>query len=727
MLKKWWIMILLAVLLLTAGAYAETLSFTLPVHSGSVEIHSTDLDGENWLFLPAFADLAALFPDAAETEQEGVWEQDGLFIMQSENLRSFFLFSDDPVAQGRSFIDNSPGHSDITTASMALVNTAGEVEYSDRIRSLRGRGNSTWGEPKKPYQFKLENRADLLKTGDPTEQNRTWVLLADAWDPSLLRNRISLDMALELGMPEASHSEHVDLYYDGEYRGVYLLAEKVELGEGRIEEQSYQELIDIWNKHAGIMDTNLLPSGQDTNRFGSEYHYIESIVETGNPQTGAYLLEMEGENTLSDRSWFRLPDGSIIGCKDPDTASREMMRFISERLTEARMTVSNGGVNPENGRTLEDDFDVDAFARAALLYELSYSGSGYHFSSSFFILPAGEMRFRPGTVWDFDLTWRYFRLGDNERGVGIKDPDGWLIEFYQIPAFRDAMKRIYEEELRPMIEEILLGEKHGRHLKPLDAYANELRSAQRMNYKLWGQHEYIRGLYSTTFDGEVELFRQFTEQRHRWMYDVFTTYSDEKYVHLTMLCYYAHVGDDPVFTALPWSQAEILSFTQEELTEATEEDYALWQAEVFVSTETKDPVFVLNGTPLESELQEDGSYRLLFTFEDISYRPLDYDGEDVGLIFDFESYCRNYPDIAEEYSWDQDAIMYYFFDEGIYEGQMGNAYFWPRLILMSNNELNDFLGEDWQMYYWEFLEYGYYEGWQLNTGAGFHPLVENAL
>lgn len=730
MFKKCRMLLLITLLFCAAEACAETRGFSLPVQRGSIEIHTTILSEDEeaeWLFLPSFADLFSLFPDAEETEEEGVWESNGLFIMQSANLRTLFLFSDDPVERGRAFIDASPHHRDETTGSMMLVNTEGTVDHLDRLRSLRGRGNSTWEQPKSPYQFKLESRADLLKTGAPSEMNRTWVLLADVYDPSLLRNRISLDMALELGISEASHSEHVDLYYDGEYRGTYLLAEKVELREGRIEEDGYQEIIDEWNKFAGIVNTDLLPSGQDTNRFGCDYHYVEGIPDTGIPTLGAYLLEMEGGNTLSDRSWFTLPDGSIIGCKNPDIASQSMMRYISERLTEARMTLAAGGVNPETGRTIEDDFDVDAFARAALLYELCYSDSGYRFSSSYFVLPAGETRFRPGSVWDFDLTWRYHRLGDNERGVGLKDQSGWLPDFYSVPAFREAVKRIYENEFCPIVEDIFLGEQQGRYLKPLSAYAEELRSAQRMNYKRWGQYEYIRCLYSTTFDGEVDLLRRFASERQEWLYDIFVTRSAEDTIHLTMLSYYAHAGDEPLIVPLPWQQAEILAAFSEEISEATEDEYAVYQTEILLTTQTPDPVFVLNGTPLNAEVQEDGSYRLLFTFEDISYRPVDYYDQDVGLVYDFDTYCRNYPHIAEALDYDPEAIMNYFFDEGIYEGQMGNAYFWPFLIRMNNGYLNEILGEDWDQYYWMFLEYGYYEGWQLATAAGFHPIVKDSL
>ena len=237
----------------------SSVTVQIPLHGAEAEIRAKEINGETWLFLPAFADMQGLYPGAYETDEEGVWYDDasGMYLMQSENLRTLFLFSDDPVNQGRAYIEGSLRHETYTTAAMALVDTDGYVSHAGDIRKLRGRGNGTWKDsrPRRPYQFKLEERADLLDIG---QSARTWVLLADITDGTFLHNRIALDLALELGMEETSHSEHVDLYYDGEYRGLYLLAEKVEIGASRVDERDYDELLETWNDKVGQRDLNIL-------------------------------------------------------------------------------------------------------------------------------------------------------------------------------------------------------------------------------------------------------------------------------------------------------------------------------------------------------------------------------------------------------------------------------------------------------------------------------------
>ena len=71
---------------------------------------------------------------------------------------------------------------------------------------IRGRGNSTWGMPKKPYRLKLTDKQSLL--GMPS--SRDWVLLANYSDKTLLRNALALDLGAKLGMAWTPRSAFVE-------------------------------------------------------------------------------------------------------------------------------------------------------------------------------------------------------------------------------------------------------------------------------------------------------------------------------------------------------------------------------------------------------------------------------------------------------------------------------------------------------------------------------------
>ncbi len=53
-----------------------------------------------------------------------------------------------------------------------------------KMKYIRGRGQGSWGMDKNPYKIKLEEKADLFGMG----KSKTWVLLANYFDDSLMRN-----------------------------------------------------------------------------------------------------------------------------------------------------------------------------------------------------------------------------------------------------------------------------------------------------------------------------------------------------------------------------------------------------------------------------------------------------------------------------------------------------------------------------------------------------------
>ena len=101
----------------------------------------------------------------------------------------------------------------------------GNVEF-------KGRGNSTWTFfHKKGYQIKFDDKTSVLGM----EKAKKWVLLANAADETLMHNMLAYGLASDLEMEYVTEFEYVDLWVDGEYRGNYILGEKIETGSGRVE------------------------------------------------------------------------------------------------------------------------------------------------------------------------------------------------------------------------------------------------------------------------------------------------------------------------------------------------------------------------------------------------------------------------------------------------------------------------------------------------------------
>ncbi|MDO4483713.1 MAG: CotH kinase family protein [Clostridia bacterium] len=108
-------------------------------------------------------------------------------------------------------------------------NQPAETAYT--LSYIRGRGNSTWKQDKKPYKFKLEKGANLLGMG----KGKHWVLLANALDPTMMRNELTYRIAQQLGLPYTPKMVPVNLMMNGKYLGVYELGNQVRIAGNSID------------------------------------------------------------------------------------------------------------------------------------------------------------------------------------------------------------------------------------------------------------------------------------------------------------------------------------------------------------------------------------------------------------------------------------------------------------------------------------------------------------
>ena len=96
---------------------------------------------------------------------------------------------------------------------------------------VKVRGNSTAMTAKKSFTFKFDKKKDLYGMG----KGKKWVLLANPFDPTLLRSYIAFDFAQELGLSYTSRQKIVELWLDGKFRGCYTLMEPVQEGKDRVD------------------------------------------------------------------------------------------------------------------------------------------------------------------------------------------------------------------------------------------------------------------------------------------------------------------------------------------------------------------------------------------------------------------------------------------------------------------------------------------------------------
>lgn len=113
---------------------------------------------------------------------------------------------------------------------LTLIDGEGGVD-SLGTAGIEGRGNSTWHEPKKPYNVKLDKKRSILGM----HKSKQWVLLANAfWDRTQMHNAIAYEMARKTDYAWVQDGRFIELLFNGKHKGLYYLCEKIRIEDDRI-------------------------------------------------------------------------------------------------------------------------------------------------------------------------------------------------------------------------------------------------------------------------------------------------------------------------------------------------------------------------------------------------------------------------------------------------------------------------------------------------------------
>ena len=280
--------------------------------------------------------------------------------------------------------------------SLEIVDDNGKSYYQNTQVGVKGRGNSTWGYPKKPYTLKLPEKEDLIGVG---AKGKRWVLLANWMDRTLLRNDVAFEIARRTRLEWTPSGEFVELFINGVHQGNYWLGEQIKVGKGRLDADWLIE-----------MDTYY----DATWRFYSSYGRRVNDWKTGMP----------------------------IGVKEPDDDEMN-----ADKLQEIKDLVSGveEAIYKSKGR-YDEKINVPSFIDWYLVHELTYNLEPNHPKSCYFYFRGGVMY--AGPVWDFDW-YTFVPVYD---GLGIRYSI-YFEKLFLYPAFVSDLKARWQE-LKPLLADM---------------------------------------------------------------------------------------------------------------------------------------------------------------------------------------------------------------------------------------------------------------------------------
>ncbi len=413
-------------------------------------VGSYDKSGsESYMFLPNTVNAAALKVRYSGTVRT-VSALDGATVTFG-STKLIFMQSSLPsmniVLNAGESLDTINASKDAKIGASVAISGADNDKYNLPYTAIqmKTRGNTTFWPDKKPYQIKFDKKTNLFGMG----KAKKWILLANYYDGTCVRTKVFFDLAQEIGLSNTSESVFVDLYIDGDYRGVYQLIEKIEAGDSRVDLKDEAGVILEMDTPQRISDINdpYFMSAISARPFAFKETVFDFEDTTPEGKAKISRIKAFAENHINNFE-------SAIYAKDPDW------------------------------NTISSMIDVDSFILYYFLNEYGEQVDCMYASTYFYIDGPGDV-LHCGPCWDFD------------RICGFNDPVPantdylknltdtvdryrceWYKELFRNPEFVARANELYESVVKPAFDTAKVN-------AMIDSYQQMIMPSLRMNHVKW--------------------------------------------------------------------------------------------------------------------------------------------------------------------------------------------------------------------------------------------------
>lgn len=400
---------------------------------------------------------------------------------------------------------------------------AKKYNYDGTIQ-IKGRGNSTWSNPKKPYKIKLDTSTDIFGFG----KNKHWVLLANYWEESLVRNTVANEIATEMGLV-GTDTTWVDVVMNGSYIGNYQFCEHIRIAESRVNIFNWSDEAEeiakgIYKANKDILtkddrdkiedllteDFSWVTSGKVT--YNKVEYNINDFYDYEKNISGGYLLELTAPTVNKEVSEFKTKAGMRVIVDKPENTvtNKAMMDYIKTYMQDYEDAIlALDGYNSEN---LHYTQKADFASMVNYWLVLEICGNGDAQSKSRWAYKDTDELLSFGPVWDFDWALGSATVGSDD-GTGWKFTksnfvDNFFKEWVDDPYFiMKAQERYWN--VRPYLQSII--DDGGL----LDEYHEYLKESGAANESIW---KFRRG-----YEGDTKRVKTYLKQRLIWLDEQFAS------------------------------------------------------------------------------------------------------------------------------------------------------------------------------------------------------------
>ncbi|MEZ0541726.1 CotH kinase family protein [Fibrella arboris] len=408
------------------------------------------------------------------------------------NTRSAVIVDEPKIVADMYLVDNGAGKRNAVTDRASFSSVIG-IE-------LRGATSQLFF-PKKPYGIELRdstgtNSVTKSLLGMPSESD--WVLNATYNDKTLVRETLTYAFYRQMSPYYASRFRYCELVLNGEYRGIYILMERLK---------------------------------RDKNRVN-----IASIKKTdvsGDALTGGYILKIDKTEGSPSISWTspypagpnRVPLRIQIDRPKPEDLATEQIQYINRYVTSFENAL-NGPDFTDPDKGFRHFIDEDSFIDYLLLTEVCKNVDGYRLSAYFYKdRDSKNPKLVMGPIWDYNLT---YGNADYCNGNSFQD---WVFDFNtvcpkeanQIPFWWSRLlqdltfgKKV-KEKYKALRKKVLTPQRLEAFI---DSTSGVLTEARVRNFTKWpviGVYVWPNGYVGASYDQETAYLKTWINQRLSWM------------------------------------------------------------------------------------------------------------------------------------------------------------------------------------------------------------------
>ena len=355
---------------------------------------------------------------------------------------------------------------DYIHATMSLtedVRTRAAGDVVEASVNIKGRGNSSWKFPKKPYRLKFDEKVSMLDM----HKDKSWVLLPNYNDKSMLRNSLAFYMSKISNLDYTPEAHFIELIFNGKYKGTYQLCEKLKISNHRVAVGDDGFLIEIDSRAPGEADSRYF-----------QVPHLENVVNIKDPE-----LEYSDESFSYIRDFVIKADEALFGSKftDPNVgwqAYLDMDSFVDWYLIQ------------EIGKNLDGNFDTSCFMHLAR---------------------GGKLMMGP--MWDMDVAYGNIDQANQScyrpTGFHIKNVQ-WYTRLFRDPAFVARVKERFNYFYRHQNEILANVNADAQYLKYSAQENNDVWGVLNVktwpNYNIWGSYQ-----------NEVQELKEWFVTRMEWL------------------------------------------------------------------------------------------------------------------------------------------------------------------------------------------------------------------